>query len=186
MTHRFVPGTSGFTILALHEAGGNENDLLPVLRGVAAGAAVLSPRLDEDPSAFAVAAWTAAHIEEHALNPARVCAFGYSTGATLATEILLQHPDLLAGAVLLRPGTISRPAVLPPLESKNVLVVAATRDTTHPPDTAVATARLLAEAGAGVDFSEHDTDHGLTPHDFALSQSWLTDVFFRSFNGRIS
>jgi predicted esterase len=181
MIHRFVPGTSGFTILALHEVGGNENDLLPVLRGVAPGAAILSPRLDEDSSASAVAAWTAARIEEHTLDPARVCAFGYSTGANLAAEILLHNPGLLAGAVLLRPDIVSRPAVLPLLESKNVLVVAATRDTTHPPDTAVTTARLLAEAGAGVDFSEHDTDHGLTPHDFALTQSWLTEVFFRSF-----
>jgi predicted esterase len=186
VTHRFVPGTSGFTILALHEAGGNENDLLPVLRGVAAGAAVLSPRLGGDSAVTAVAAWTAARIQEYALDPARVCAFGYSTGANLAAEILLQHPNLLAGAVLLRPGAVARPAVLPPLESKTVLVVAATQDTTHPPDTAVTTARLLAEAGAGVDFSEHDTDHGLTPHDFALSQSWLTEVFFRSFKERIS
>jgi predicted esterase len=181
MTHRFVRGTSGCTILALHETGGNENDLLPVLRGVAPDAAVLSPRLPDNSSATAVAEWTAARIQEYALDPARVCAFGYSTGANLAAELLLQHPDLLAGAVLLRPGAVPRPAILPPLESKAVLAVTATQDTTHPPDTAVATARLLAEAGAGVDFSEHDTDHGLTPHDFALAQSWLSEVFFRAF-----
>jgi predicted esterase len=113
-----------------------------------------------------------------------VCAFGYSTGADLAAALLLQHPGLLAGAVLLRPGNVARPAELPPLEGTAVLVVAGTHDTTHPADSAVATARLLAETGAGVDYTEHDTDHGLTPHDFALSQSWLTEVFFRGFKKR--
>ena len=179
--HRYVPGTSGFTILALHETGGNESDMLPVMRGVAPGAAVLSPRLTETDAAGTLAAWAAAKLQEHGLDTARVCAFGYSTGADLAANLLLQHPGLLAGAVLLRPGNVARPTELPPLEGIAVLVVAGTHDTTHPADSAVTTARLLAETGAGVDYTEHETDHGLTPHDFARSQSWLSEVFFRGF-----
>ena len=105
---------------------------------------------------------------------------GYSSGADIGAELLLQHPGLLAGGILLRPGTLARPAILPPLENVAVLIVAGTQDTTHLPDHAVAVARLLAEAGAQVDFSEHPADHGLTPHDFALGKQWLAQQFQRA------
>ena len=171
----YLPGTTWFTILALHETGGNENDLLPVVRAVAPGAAVLSPRLDAM-TAAGLAESVASQVKEHSLNAARVCAFGYSTGADLAAQLLLEHPGLLTAAVLLRPGSATRPGALPTLDSTAVLVVAGTTDTNHPPDSAVAVARLLAETGARVDFTEHDADHGLTPQDFALARRWLGEL----------
>ena len=175
--HVYIPGKTGFTILALHETGANEDDLPPIARAVAPGAAVLSPRVDGSSPLSDMAAWVAARIHEYALDPARVYALGYSTGADVAANLMMQHPGLLAGGVLLRPGNLARPGILPPLESVSVLVIAGTKDTTHPPDSAIAVARLLAEAGASVDFSEHDSDHGLTPHDFALGREWLSQRF---------
>ena len=179
LPYQYVPGKSGFTILALHETGANENDLPPIARAVAPGAAVLSPRLDQTLPLARLAGWIAARIHEYALNPAQVYALGYSSGADIAAELLMQHPGLLAGGVLLRPGTLQRPGMMPPLESVAVLIVAATQDTTHLPDHAVAVARLLAEAGAQVDFTEHASDHGLTPRDFALGREWFAQKFAR-------
>jgi phospholipase/carboxylesterase len=42
--HKFVPGRLPVTVLLLHGSGGDENDLLPVARAIAPGAAFLSPR----------------------------------------------------------------------------------------------------------------------------------------------
>ena len=178
--HLFTPGPSGFTILTLHETGADEHDLPPVARAVAPGAAVLSPRLSDEMTLSGLAAWIASSVAEYALNPAQVYLLGYSSGADIGAELLLQHPGLLAGGILLRPGTLARPAMLPPLENVAVLIVAGTQDNTHLPDHAVAVARLLAEAGAQVDFSEHAADHGLTPHDFALGKQWLAQQFQRA------
>src|SRR5580692_9859307 len=42
--HNFVPGKLPSTVLVLHGQGGDENDLLPIARALAPGAAFLSPR----------------------------------------------------------------------------------------------------------------------------------------------
>ncbi|MEA2516545.1 MAG: phospholipase/carboxylesterase, partial [Actinomycetota bacterium] len=42
--HRFEPGTDALTVLALHGTGGDENDLLPLVRMLHPTANVLSPR----------------------------------------------------------------------------------------------------------------------------------------------
>jgi phospholipase/carboxylesterase len=42
--HIFTPGKLPITILLLHGTGGDEKDLIPVGRGLAPGAALLSPR----------------------------------------------------------------------------------------------------------------------------------------------
>src|SRR5213080_4958883 len=42
--HEFVPGTSNRTLLLLHGTGGNERDLIPLVRGLDSRAALLIPR----------------------------------------------------------------------------------------------------------------------------------------------
>src|SRR5687768_4576139 len=42
--HRFEPGSTDVTVLALHGTGGDENDLLPLAKLLAPEANVLSPR----------------------------------------------------------------------------------------------------------------------------------------------
>src|ERR1700755_617585 len=42
--HKFVPGTSGRTLVLLHGTGGTESELIDLGRGLDAEAALLSPR----------------------------------------------------------------------------------------------------------------------------------------------
>src|SRR5215831_9657918 len=98
LIHRFVPGARPLTILALHEEGANENDLLPICRAVAPGAAILSPRLPASPAVLAE--WLVMAAARYSFDLSAVRALGYSSGADLAVSTMLAHPGSLPGAVL--------------------------------------------------------------------------------------
>jgi phospholipase/carboxylesterase len=195
--YQFVQGTLPTTILALHGTGGDENDLLPIARGVAPGLSVLSPRgkavergafrffsrlapgvFDEQEirsRAAELAEWIGAVVKERGLDPSRVYALGYSNGANIATALMLLHPGVLAGAVLLRPMATIRPEPLPQLADAPVLLIAGDQDETMQPGEAEKLGRLLAEAGAAVDFALQEAGHELTPQDFSLVKRWLAE-----------
>ena len=195
--HQFVQGSLPATILALHGTGGDENDLLPIARAVAPGASVLSPRgqavergvfrffariapgvFDEGEirsRAADLAEWIQAAVKERGLDASKVFAMGYSNGANIATALLLLHPGVLAGAVLLRPMAVIRPEPLPALGDAPVLLVAGAQDDTMRAGEAEKLGRLLAEAGAAVDFATQDAGHELTPQDFSLVKRWLAE-----------
>jgi phospholipase/carboxylesterase len=181
MDHIFKPGTTGATLLLLHGEGGDETDLTFIAPGIAPGAAVLSPRLgplgaeaaEVAEDAAALAHWVEHGIEHYALDPTRVYALGYSDGANLASALLLLHPALLAGAILLRPKRVLEPKPLPKLRGIPVLVAGGEGDTTMPEGESEQVARLLSHVGADVDYAVADTGHELSPSDFAMCKKWL-------------
>ena len=160
--HRLVPGSRPITLLALHGAGGDENDLVQVCRVIVPGAAVLSPRLAPDAGPEALAEWLGAGLH------APLYAFAYGEGADLAAAILLSHPGLISGAVLLRPTGAARPQLLPNLQNTPVLIAAGSE--------AESLGRLLSEAGASVDFAFAETGRDLGPQDFAMAKRWFAQV----------
>lgn len=157
--HHFVAGTRPLTVLALHGAGGDENDLVQVCRVIVPGAAVLSPRLAPHTSPAELAEW----LKAGAHSP--LYAFAYGEGADLAAAILLGYPRLIAGGVLLRPGAAVRPGSMPDLQNAPVLIAGG-------PD-GQALGRLLSEAGASVDFALAETGRDLGPQDFAMAKRWF-------------
>jgi phospholipase/carboxylesterase len=194
--HKFEKGSLPLTVLALHGTGGDETDLMPIARAVAPGASILSPRgkADENeayrffarkgPGVFdegevlrraeELAGWIAWAVAEYKLDASRVFALGYSNGANIATSVMLLHPGVLAGGVLLRPMRVIRPDPLPDLAGAPVLIAAGREDGMMPAGEAEALGRLLAEAGASVDFAMQDeVGHELTPQDFSLVKRWL-------------
>ncbi len=124
-THRFEPGTSASTLLLLHGTGGNEHDLVPMAAQLAPGVSVLSPRgkvlengaprffkrlamgvFDEEDlkaQAADLAQFVRDATHRYGLDARRVYALGYSNGANMAAALVLLYPEVLAGAVLLRP-----------------------------------------------------------------------------------
>jgi phospholipase/carboxylesterase len=196
--HRFLPGTLPSTVLVLHGQGGDENDLLPVARALAPGAAFLSPRgkaLENgavrffarlSPDMFdetevrvrtaELAEWVSAAAAQYSLDATKIYALGFSNGASIAASTMLLHPGVLAGGLLLRPRTIVEPAQLPDLKGAPVLVIAGQQDERMPAGAGEYLARLLGKAGAAVEMAMLDAGHELTPQDFSLGKSWFTKV----------
>lgn len=177
--HRFLPASgSGATVLLLHEAGANESDLIPVGRGVAKGAALLSPRLPVFDQPAVRAAELAAFVKDSAVqygfDASKVYALGYSTGADLAAALLLFHPGVIAGAVLLRARPVAAPPVVDPPGS-SVLLLAGQHDHIAPPADAEALVRSLHGAGAAVEVHWMNEGHELGPADFQAAAKWFRE-----------
>lgn len=195
--HRFepaLPGDSDGTLLLLHGTGGNENDLLPLGHAVAPHAALLSPRgqvlehgmprffhrlaegvFDVDDlvsRAHALADFVIGSAARYGFDPARVVAIGFSNGANIAAALMLLRPEILAGAVLLRPMVPFVPESLPSLSGRRVLVAAGRSDPIVPAPDSEAVAELLGRAGADVTLHWSPGGHGLERADVAAAAAW--------------
>jgi phospholipase/carboxylesterase len=195
--HRFVPGTSGRTLLLLHGTGGNENDLLPLGRALDAEAALLSPRgkalengmprffrrlaegvFDEEDlirRAHELADFIEAAAAEYAFDPKKVVAVGYSNGANIAGAVLLLRPGMLCGAALLRPMVPLVPETMPDLQGAPVLVSVGNHDPIVPAEHARELVALLRRAGGDVTVCFENAGHGLTDATLASARRWLAE-----------
>lgn len=196
--YAFEPGSDPAAppLLLLHGTGGNEQDLLRLGRTLSPGSALLSPRgnvneggalrffarLAEgvfDPAevtrrALELADFVAAASTRHALAQGRLIAVGFSNGANIATALLQLRPEVLAGAILLRPMVVlDQPAAPGSLVGRRVLVCHGSTDPLVPPDHPERLAALLRTGGAEVNVVTVAASHGLTPQDVAAARAWM-------------
>ena len=195
--HRFEPGASDDdpTLLLLHGTGGDENDLVPLGRALAPGAALLSPRgqvlengmprffrrlaegVFDIPDLVQRTGDLATFIERatahYGLHPRRVVAVGFSNGANVAASVLLLRPGLLRAAVLFRAMVPLEPDVRPDLHGTAVFLAAGRADPIVPAANTERLADLLAAAGADVTLRWHPGGHSLTPGDVSQAKGWL-------------
>lgn len=191
MIHKFIPATTrDITVLLLHGTGGDENDLVPIGRAVAPGAALLSPRgnvlengaprffrrlspgvFDEDDMRL-----RAQELVEFLskFQTKNLWALGYSNGANIAAALMLLHPGVLKGAVLLRPMTPLTPDPLPDLIGTHVLIQAGDEDALTTPENTKGLARLLSSCGSKVEVRWMDAGHDLGPGDFQAAKEFLS------------
>ena len=198
--HRFVPAEEpgAPTLLLLHGTGGNEDDLLPLGRMIDDRAALLSPRgkvLEHGMPRFfrrlaegvfdhedlvnrthELAGFIKQATGEYDLNPGRLYAMGFSNGANIAASLLLLHPELLAGAVLLRVMTPFEPETPPDLSGKPVYLAAGRSDQIVPPEDTERLAEMLREAGAEVRLDWQPGGHGIGRAEVEAAQSWFADT----------
>lgn len=199
--HRFVPGTdpSQPALLLLHGTGGNEDDLLPVGRAIAKGAALLSPRgqvsengrlrffrriaegvFDQEDLKLRteqLQTFIKEAEEAYQLSPQKLVAIGFSNGANIAASLLLRHPDTLAGAILIRAMAPSVPALTPNLLQKPVLLLSGTDDLIVPPENAQRLHDILQSSGANVQLHWERVGHELTKGDLKAAHTWLAQHF---------
>jgi phospholipase/carboxylesterase len=195
LRHRFVPGSdpAARPLLLLHGTGGNEDDLLPLGRTIAPGAALLSPRgaVEENgmPRFFRRLAEgvfdevdlrrrTAELAEFIAAARARYgiaapLAVGFSNGANIAAALLMLQPGVLAGAVLLRAMVPFRQPPTATLAGTPVLLLSGSADPIVPADNSARLAAQLQAAGAEVTHRTLPGGHGLTQSDIQAVTAWL-------------
>jgi phospholipase/carboxylesterase len=202
--HRFVPaeGDDSITLLLLHGTGGDEDALLPLGRMLDERAAFLSPRgkilengaprffrrhaegvFDHEDLVYRtheLAEFVEAGISEYDLDPGRVFAVGFSNGANIAASLLLLHPGLLAGAMLLRAMVPFEPETTPDLSETPVYLAAGQSDQIVPPESSERLAELLREAGAEVTLDWQPGGHSINRAEIEAARDWLADVAART------
>lgn len=198
--HRFEPpgAPDAPTLLLLHGTGGDENDLMPLGRLLAAEAALLSPRgrVSENGSprffrrlaegvfdmddlvarAAELADFVGEATAHYGLDPTRVVAAGFSNGANIAAAVLLLHPTVLRGGLLFAPMVPIEPDQRPDLSGVGVFLGAGREDPIAPAEQAERLATLLAEAGAAVELSWHPGGHQLVRDQVDEGRAWLTKL----------
>ncbi|HUK13703.1 MAG TPA: alpha/beta hydrolase [Thermoanaerobaculaceae bacterium] len=202
LVHRWVAPGSGappLTLLLLHGTGGGEDDLIPLGRALAPGAALLSPRgaVDENglPRFFRrlaegvfdipdltarthqLADFVLAAARAYAFDARRVVAVGFSNGANIAGALLQLRPELLAGAVQFRPMVPLVPASLPDLAGVPVLVAAGVLDPIVPRSQAERWVALLESEGAEVTLRWEPAGHSIARAEAEAARAWLAERF---------
>ena len=175
------PGAPGLSLLLLHGTGGDEHDLLPLRDLLSPGAAVVSPRglvlengmprffrrlsegvFDEEDLVFRadeLATFVRAATEQHGLAARSLVAVGFSNGANIASAMLLRHPDLLRGALLMAAMV---PYTSPPdvdLTGLPVIVSNGSRDQMISHEQTMRLEQQLRERGAEVTDLPHPGGH---------------------------
>ncbi len=198
--HRYVPATEpgAPTLLLLHGTGGDENDLLPLGRMLEVRAALLSPRgkvLEHGMPRFfrrlaegvfdhedlvnrthELADFAEQAVNEYGLDSARLYAVGFSNGANIAASLLLLHPRLLAGAVLLRAMVPFEPETMPDLSGTPVYLAAGRSDQMVLPENTERLAQLLRGAGAEVTLDWQPGGHSIGRAEVESSRDWFVEA----------
>jgi len=201
--HRFDPAKEpgAPTLILLHGTGGDENDLLPLGRMLDERAALLSPRgkvlengmprffrrlsmgvFDEEDlvnRTHELASFVEEAASEYGLDPKRLFAVGFSNGANIAASLLLLHPGLLAGAVLLRAMTPFELETLPDLSGTPVYLAAGRSDQMIPAESTERLAELLRKAGAEVTLDWQPGGHGIGRAEVEAARDWLARIISR-------
>ena len=194
--HQFITGTTpnGVPIVLLHGSGGDERDLVPLATELAPGAPMLSLRgtveieggfaffhrrrdrsIDEADLTARIpplAGLIAAVSEDHGFVKPPVV-IGFSNGAIMAAALLLTHPTLFAGAILLRPLSpfLDDPPVR--LDATPVLILDGEKDNRRSPGDGALLAKRFKRAGATVTHQVLPVGHAITEMDERIARAWL-------------
>jgi predicted esterase len=195
--HRFAPGRPGTkrTLLLLHGTGGDERDLEPLGTLLDPDAAQLAPRgavLENGMPRFFrrlsegvfdledlrerthdLAEFIRLAATRYGFDPGSVVAVGFSNGANIAASLVLLHPGVLAGAVLLSPMVPFQPESGTDLAGVPVFIGAGRADTIARPEQAERLAELLREHGARVTPHWHPGGHGIDRTTVSAARDWL-------------
>ena len=195
--YRPATGVTPYSLLLLHGTGGDEHDMVPLAEAILPGAGIISPRgqVNENgaPRFFrrfaegvldvedwrerseALADFVASVCAEHEISPKTLLAIGYSNGANIAQGLLLLRPEVLVGAILLRPMFITDDVPVKDLGRRPILLLGGSHDPIIPADALLQVAQQLDKRGAHVTAKTVQASHGLVQDDIVLARQWLVN-----------
>ena len=196
--HRVRPGAAGRPIFfVLHGTGGDENqffefggDLMPEATVVAPrgdvseyGAARFFRRTGEGVYDMAdlaratekFAGFVSALKAEH--EASEVIGLGFSNGANILANVLIEKGGLFDRAVLMHPLIPFSPKDNPALKGVEVLITAGRTDPIGPAPVTQALADYLGRQGATVQLEWHDGGHEIRKSEIAAVERFLTTRF---------
>lgn len=197
--HHFFPGKNDpVTLILLHGTGGDENDLVPLARQIRPGANLLTLRgdvqengmnrffkrfspqeldlQDLDQRTHTLKQFIEQAQNRYGFSPP-IVALGYSNGANITANLLLQYPDCLSGAILLRPLLPQPIQPFPDLSDTRVLVLGGKTDTVIVPQQTRQLIDYLKKSRCQL--TEHwlASGHRLIAQDTQLARKWLEKQF---------
>lgn len=201
-SHRFeAPETRSTpaTLLLLHDAAGDENQLWVLGRQVWKDAALLAPRAhdlgtrsagrsskDEIDVEHLLRARTeelAQFIEKASLRYdfqfRNLVALGYSSGATICASLILLHPHHLGAAILLRPRLPFTPEIIRDFSALSILISAGLHDEVVGRNEVERLAAMFEAGGAEVSTLWQRNGHELNKNDLDAAKAWLSEERIR-------
>lgn len=196
MIHKFIKGLNASrpTLLLLHGTGGDENDLIPVGKMVDQDANILSVRgeiieqgmprffkrlapgvFDEQDLIYRTSQlhdFIDQASKTYDFDRSDVIAIGYSNGANIAANMLMQIPFSLRGAILMHPMLPRKGGVVPSLKGVQVLITAGNNDPIVPLASTQALKKVLDEHQADVSLSWFKFGHKLSSEEMQFIIKW--------------
>lgn len=185
---------SGDVIVLLHGSGGNEKSLMPFARSIWPHATLIGIRgrvmqkgeqrwykkitatrfdqKDVKQESQALRYFLTKLADKHKLDTSRFTFIGYSNGANLLAVVLMQQPDLVQRAILLRSMPVLDQMPYSDLGNTNVLTLSGQKDQLYSPF-ASKLLSLLKSNGANVESHMVAADHMIGDLDKQFIVSWL-------------
>jgi phospholipase/carboxylesterase len=195
--YRSAITAESYYLLLLHGTGGDEHDMVPLADAIAPGAGIISPRgqvMENGAPRFfrrfgegvldvedwrergqALADFVATVCAQEAISPGSLFAVGYSNGANIAQALLLLRPEVLAGAVLLRPMFVTDDVPAKDLGGRPILLLGGSLDPIAPPGGLPRIAQQFERRGAQVTIKAVPGSHGLVANDVLMARQWLAE-----------
>ena len=192
--HRVKPGAEGKPIFfVFHGTGGDENQFFEFGADLVPGATIVSPRGDVSEFGAArffrrtgegvydmadlaratdkMADFVTALKAEH--RAGEVIGLGFSNGANILANLLIEKGGLFDKAVLMHPLIPFAPDDNPALKSTRVLITAGRTDPIGPAPVTQALADYLVGQGAEVTLAWHDGGHEIRREEVEAVQKFL-------------
>jgi phospholipase/carboxylesterase len=192
--HRLKAGASGKPIFfTFHGTGGDENQFFDFAARLLPEATIVSPR--GDVSEYGAARFfrrtgegvydmadlaratekMAAYVSELAAeySASQVLGLGFSNGANILANVLIEHGDLFDAAVLMHPLIPFQPKDNTRLEGKQVLITAGERDPIAPAPVTKALADYFTRQDAEVTLEWHPGGHDIRPNEIEAIRAFL-------------